>query len=196
LELATTLADERAANLVWSRLRLPLQRVVAFNCSGAYGAAKLWPPAHFADLARRVATQLDHDVLVLCGPSEREVAHEIVRAADNPRVKSLADEPLSIGLSKASLRRSRLLVTTDSGPRHLAVAFGVPVVGLYGPTLPIWGANPTARETALSTSIDCLGCAKRVCPLGHHRCMTELSVDDVYRAVAAQLQPHRELFAA
>ncbi len=56
---------------------------------------------------------------------------------------------MSIGLSKACIRRSRLLVTTDSGPRHLAVAFGVPLVGLYGPTLPIWGANPHVREVSL-----------------------------------------------
>lgn len=196
LELGTTLADEQAANLVWSRLKLRPGRVVTFNSSGAYGAAKLWPSAHFAELARRVATQLDHDVLVLCGPSERKTAAEIVQQASHARVVSLADEPLSIGLSKASLRRSRLLVTTDSGPRHVAVAFGVPLVGLYGPTLPIWGDNSTARETGVSIAIDCLGCARRTCPLGHHRCMTELSVDQVFGAVAAQLQPQRESFAA
>jgi heptosyltransferase-2 len=196
LELATTLADEQAANLVWSRLKVRADRVVTFNSSGAYGAAKLWPAAHFAELARRVAAQLDHDVLILCGPSERKLAAEIVQLSKHPRVVSLADEPLSIGLSKASVRRSRLLVTTDSGPRHLAVAFGVPLVGLYGPTLPIWGENNTARETALSTSIACLGCARRTCPLGHHRCMTELSVEQVFRAVAAELQPHKKSFAA
>jgi heptosyltransferase-2 len=196
LELATTLADEQAANLVWSRLKLRPGRVVTFNSSGAYGAAKLWPTSHFVELARRVAAQLDHDVLVLCGPSERQRAAEIAEQAGHARVVSLADEPLSIGLSKASVRRSRLLVTTDSGPRHLAVAFGVPIVGLYGPTLPIWGDNSTARETALSINIDCLGCARRTCPFGHHRCMTELSVDQVFQAVAAELQPRRESFAA
>lgn len=196
LELATSQLDERSADLVWARLRLSANQVVAFNCSGAYGAAKLWPTGHFAELARRVAVQLGHDVLVLCGPSERETAAEIVRQARHPRVVSLAEEPLSIGLSKACIRRSRLLVSTDSGPRHIAIAFSVPVVGLYGPTLPIWGANSAAREVSLSTNIDCLGCARRTCPLGHHRCMSELSVDRVYSAVAAELQPRRESFAA
>jgi heptosyltransferase II len=138
-----------------------------------------------------VVTRLDHDVLVLCGPSERHIAAEIVRQAAHPRVASLAEESLSIGLSKACIRRSRLLVTTDSGPRHFAVAFGVPLVGLYGPTIPIWGENPTSREVALRQVLDCSDCRQRTCPLGHHRCMQDLSPDKVYRAVAAELGVQR-----
>jgi len=99
----------------------------------------------------------------------------------------LAAEPLSLGLTKASIRRSRLLVSTDSGPRHFGVAFGVPVVGLYGPTPPIWGENATAEAVHLQVALDCLGCHKRTCPLGHHRCMRDLSVERVYAAVREQL---------
>jgi heptosyltransferase-2 len=197
LELATLPCDERAADLAWSRLGLRDGRfVVVLNTSGAYGAAKHWPTGYCAELARRVAVQLDHDILVLCGPSERQTAAEIVRQAGHPRVASLAEEPLSIGLSKACIRRSRLLVSTDSGPRHIAAAFGVPIVGLYGPTLPIWGVNPTVRETSLQVALDCIGCARRTCPLGHHRCMNELSVEQVYRAVAAELTHDRKSIAA
>jgi heptosyltransferase-2 len=197
LELATLPSDERCADLAWSRLGLGEgSRVVVLNAGGAYGAAKHWPAEHCAKLARRIATHLDHDVLVLCGPSERQTAAEIVRQAGHPRVASLADEPLSIGLSKACIRRSRLLVTTDSGPRHLAAAFGLPIIGLYGPTLPVWGANSAVREVSLHVALDCLGCAQRTCPLGHHRCMHDLSVDRVYDAVAAELTRRRESFAA
>jgi heptosyltransferase-2 len=197
LELATLPADERAAELAWSRLGLrDGSRVVAFNAGGAYGAAKHWPADHCVQLVHRIAARLDHDVLVLCGPSERETAAEIERQAGHPRVVSLAREPLSIGLSKACLRRTRLLVTTDSGPRHIAAAFGVPIIGLYGPTLPVWGNNPAVREVSLSVALDCLGCAQRTCPLGHHRCMHDLSVDHVYGAVAAELTRQRESFAA
>jgi heptosyltransferase-2 len=188
LELETTPADERLADLVDSQLGLRQGRVMAFNSSGAFGAAKLWPVEYFAQLARRVATQLDHDVLVLCGPSEREIASAIVQQAKHPRVVSLANHPLSIGLSKACVRRSRLVVSTDSGPRHFAVAFGVPLVSIFGPTPPIWGHNPTAREIQLSVDLDCLGCHQRTCPLGHHRCMRDLSVDRVYAAIIRQLE--------
>jgi heptosyltransferase-2 len=193
LELATTPDDERAADELWSRLNLRAERLILLNSSGAFGASKLWPLEYSAELARRVAVELEHDVLVLCGPSERESARRIVQLARHPRVVGMANEPLSIGLSKACVRRSRLMVTTDSGPRHFAVAFGVPLVTLFGPTPPIWGENPFAREIRLSASIDCLGCHQRVCPLGHHRCMRELSTATVFQAVARQLsQPQRE----
>jgi heptosyltransferase-2 len=89
------------------------------------------------------------------------------------------------------------LVTTDSGPRHFAVAFGTPVVGLYGPTPPIWGDNPTARGIDLQVNnLDCLGCHQRSCPLGHHRCMRDLTVDRVFEAIAAQMDETRYLNAA
>ena len=198
LELATTAEDEHAADLVWSQLKLRGDgRVIVLNSSGAFGAAKLWPPEYFASLARRAAAQLDHDVLVLCGPSERDIARTIVGEAKHPRVVSLADHPLSLGLSKACVRRGKLMVTTDSGPRHFAVAFGVPVVGLFGPTPPIWGENSTAIETRLQVAgLECLGCHERTCPLQHHRCMRDLSVDMVYRAVEERLRPERRVTAA
>jgi heptosyltransferase-2 len=198
LELATSAEDERAADLVWKKFKLqPPGRVVVLNSSGAFGAAKLWPPEHFGELASRVASRLNHDVLVICGPSERPIASEVVRRANHPRVFSLADEPLSIGLSKACVRRARLMVTTDSGPRHFAVAFGVPVIGLFGPTPPIWGDNPTARAIHLQLDhLECFGCHQRECPLGHHRCMRDLTPEMVYQAVAAELGQNREATAA
>ncbi len=187
LELGTTPDDELAADSVWRQFGLRDGRVVVLNSSGAFGAAKLWPVEYSAQLGRRVAEELGLDVLVLCGPSERESARQIVQVAGHPRVVSLADQPLSIGLSKACVRRSRLMVTTDSGPRHFAVAFGVPLVTLFGPTPPIWGQNPSANEDRLSVPLDCLGCHARTCPLQHHRCMRDLSVDMVYQAVARHL---------
>jgi heptosyltransferase-2 len=193
LELATSAADERAADIVWARLGLgPPGETVILNSSGAFGAAKLWPVEHFAQLARRAAEELERRVLVLCGPSEREIASRIAHLARHPRVACLAEEPLSIGLSKACVRRGRVLVTTDSGPRHFAVAFGVPTIGLYGPTPPIWGRNSTAQAVDLQVDLDCLGCHERACPLGHHRCMRDLSVERVFQAVRDELsQPRR-----
>ncbi len=74
LELATLPTDEQAADLVWSRLSLRGgSGVVTFNSSGAYGAAKLWPADAFRGNWRAAwPRSLDHDVLVLCGPSERQ----------------------------------------------------------------------------------------------------------------------------
>ena len=88
LELATVEADERSADAVFGRLGLRGDgRVVALNSSGAYGGSKLWPVEYFAELARRIVVELDHDVLVICGPKERDIARRIVElSASRPRL--------------------------------------------------------------------------------------------------------------
>jgi lipopolysaccharide heptosyltransferase II len=198
LELATTAADERAADEVWNRLRLPVgNRVVVLNSGGAYGAAKQWPAEHFAELARRIVQMGDFSVLVNCGPSERQIAREIVERAYDARVVSLAEcESLPVGLTKACIRRSRMLVSTDSGPRYFGVAFGKPVVTLFGPTDPLATKLTYERESSLSLSLECQPCMERTCPLQHHRCMRDLSVDLVYGAVARSLEASPDECAA
>ncbi|MHC4400092.1 MAG: lipopolysaccharide heptosyltransferase II [Planctomycetota bacterium] len=189
LELASTEAERELAATIWQALGLRTDgRVIIFNSSGAYGAAKLWPVEHFGALARRVVQQTGHDVLVVCGPQEREIARNIVRQADHRRVFSLADQPLSLASSKACIERSRLMVSTDSGPRHVAAAFGKPVITLLGPTMPVWIENPTVRGVDLQLDLDCIGCRRRTCPLRHHRCMRELSVEKVYGEVVRLLE--------
>lgn len=197
LELATLPEDETRADAVWSKLQLPPgAEVVALNTGGAFGAAKLWPVEYFAQLARQIATDLGRAVLVLCGPSEREQARQIAAAAQHPRVTSLADEPLSIGLTKACVRRAALLVSTDSGPRHFAAAFNVPVVTLFGPTHIAWSENHFPLATHVQLKLDCQPCQQRECPLGHHRCMRDLSVARVFAAVTESLSHARQARAA
>jgi heptosyltransferase-2 len=189
MEAATTAQDEAAADRVWQKFQLPSgNEVVVLNSGGAFGAAKLWPTESFAELARMLAADLGRSVLVNCGPAEKPIAAEIVRLANHPRVVGLADEEVPIGLTKACIRRSRLLVTTDSGPRFFGVAFGVPTVSLFGPTHSAWSRTHVEHEICLSHEVPCGPCMKRVCPLGHHRCMRDLTVATVLAAVERQLQ--------
>ena len=190
LELATTSVDEHLVDRVWNELGLPTgDRVVLLNSGGAYGAAKHWPAEHFAQLARRIVARGKYWVLVNCGPAERQIAREIVARAGDPHVVSLAHlDELPIGLTKACVRRSRLVVSTDSGPRFMAIAFGKPVVTLFGPTDPAATATNSPLETCLSLKLDCQPCMERTCPLGHHRCMRELPVERVYAAVVDMLK--------
>ena len=184
LELATTPRDEAAADRAWADLGLASgERPVVLNSSGAFGGAKLWPERSCAALAGRVARELGAAVVVLCGPAESERARRIAAAAAHPRVSSLAGRPLSIGLSKSVVRRARCLVSTDSGPRHLGAAFGVPVVALFGPTDPAWTDTRHPGEVRLAHLPPCAPCGRRECPLGHHACMEDLAVDDVFREV-------------
>jgi heptosyltransferase-2 len=192
LELSSTPAEDCLAERIWHELGLRSDgRLVTFNCSGAYGAAKLWPTEYFGQLARRVVDEMDHDVLIVCGSQERQIAQEIVGHARRSRVFSMAEQSLGLAASKACIRRGRLMVSTDSGPRHIAAAYGQPVITLFGPTLPTWIENPTVRAVNLQLDLPCTGCYQRVCPLGHHRCMRDLSVDAVAGEVAGLLGERR-----
>jgi heptosyltransferase II len=182
-ELYTTEKDEQAADRVWAALGLDGGKpVVCLNTGGAFGPAKAWPAESFATLARRLVAEADVSVLILCGPSEREAARDIAARADHPSIVSLADQPMSIGLSKAAVRRSALLVTTDSGPRHFAAPFDVPAVSLFGPTHIAWTRTYHPHAIHLQQPVPCGPCQRPVCPMKHHRCMKELHPDAVFAA--------------
>lgn len=200
LKLGTTAEDEAAADHVWQSLGLPTaaaeaaeaSNVIVLNTGGAYGAAKSWPVEHYAELAQRLTKETPYHVLVNCGPAERETARDIVTLADRPQVHSLADFDVPIGLSKACIKRSRLLVTSDSGPRFFGIAFERPVVSIFGPTGFAATNTHYAQETPLSLELDCQPCMARTCPLGHHRCMKDLSVNHVEAAVMHYLDKNYE----
>ena len=188
LELATNAADEAAAGRLWSSFGPRAYRpTVAINNSGSFGEAKLWPEAAVARLARRIVEELDYNALILAGPAEAQAAGRILVLAASAAVFTTAGAP-SLGLSKAAVRRSRLMVSTDSGPRHFAAAFGIPLVTLFGPTDPRWTDLHTERDRWVGLALPCQPCQKRVCPLGHHRCMRNLEVETVWRALHEQLE--------
>ncbi|MEZ6142347.1 MAG: lipopolysaccharide heptosyltransferase II [Zavarzinella sp.] len=180
MQLFTTADEEQSADALWTKLGLNRYKtVICINSSGAFGAAKLWPSAHFAELAKKLLQHLpDAAVLVVCGPNEKKIAEEITSTANDPRVISLANEKVSIGLTKACIRRSQMLISTDSGPRHFGAAFGIPVVSLFGPTHIEWTDTHYVDEVHLQKKVPCGPCQKRVCPLDH-RCMTQLSSEEV-----------------
>lgn len=189
MELAVTEADRQRWEAFLDKQTVEFKRrpLICLNPGGAFGAAKHWPTAHFGELAERIADELDRSVLVVCGPAEKTEALQIVGQANHPLVKSLAEEPLHLGLTKAAIQQAELLVTTDSGPRHFAAPFQVPVVTLFGPTHILWSETFYERGLHLQLDLDCGPCQQRVCPLGHHRCMKDLRADQVFRAVVSLL---------
>ena len=190
MHLATSASDEAC----WREIRARRGEVlgprpyICINPGGAFGAAKHWPSQSFGELAGRIVSSTDQSVVVVCGPSEREEAREICRWAEDSRVVSLADEASSLGLTKAVIRHATALVSTDSGPRHFAAPFGVPVVTLFGPTHVAWSETGYEREVRVQLDVECGPCQQRICPLGHHRCMTELSADRVFRELQTLMQ--------
>ncbi|MFP6677960.1 MAG: lipopolysaccharide heptosyltransferase II [Pirellulaceae bacterium] len=173
------LADEVWQNAGWKKS----EKVVVLNSGGAYGPAKDWPLRSFVTLSHRLVAELGTKVLMVCGPAERENAAQFVKLADRDEIQSTASLPPSIGRTKACIQRAAMMISTDSGPRHFAAGYNVPVVALFGPTDDRWSLNDHPNETRLANDeLACRPCAKRTCPLGHHRCMTDLSVERVMRA--------------
>lgn len=188
MSLTTGPADEQAADTVWRACGLvAAERLIVLNPGAAFGAAKCWPTAHFGELARRLGALPGTQVLVLCGPGEAAMAREIVKRAGRPTVHSLADFPVSIGLSKACVRRADLMITTDSGPRHFAAAFDVPVITLFGPTHIEWSETYFVKAVHLQEEVPCGPCQLRECPLDH-RCMRELKPEQVFTSAIEMLQ--------
>jgi heptosyltransferase II len=187
LELFTTSRDEEAADAVWQAAGFARHpEVICLNPGAAFGSAKHWDVKAFARLAQILVDRRGSGVLALCGPGERDLAREIVSLAQRPGVYSLADRPLSVGLSKACIRRANLLITTDSGPRHFAMAFQRPVVTLFGPTHIAWTETYYPLAVHLQKKVDCGPCQRRACPLDH-RCMTLHTSADVFAAAEGLL---------
>jgi heptosyltransferase-2 len=191
MELFTTARDETAAHAVWQQAGFAGHaEVICLNPGAAFGSAKCWPGESFAALARELVDQRGAGVLVLCGPGERGLAHRIAAQANRPAVHCLADYPVSLGLTKACVRRASLLITTDSGPRHFAAAFDRPVVTLFGPTHIAWTETYHPKAIHLQKRVDCGPCQRRQCPLDH-RCMRLLTPAEVFNAAVELLTRYR-----
>jgi len=187
-ELFTTPRDKEAADRVLATLGFAGQRFVCLNPGAAFGAAKHWHAESFATLAQELTDRHGVRIVVLCGPSERDMARRIAHLAARPSVRHVGDQPLSLGLTKALVQRGDLLVTTDSGPRHFAAAFDRPVVTLFGPTHIAWTETYFDKGLHLQKQVPCGPCQQRVCPLRHHQCMKELTPSEVLAAASTLLE--------
>jgi heptosyltransferase-2 len=152
---------------------------------GSIWGTKRWP--YYAELA----AALERPIVVLGSRDDAPLAAAIVAAASG-RAHSAAGE-LDLRAAAALLERASVLVTNDSAPLHLATAVGTPIVALFGPTVPAQGFGPRgARDRTLGVTLGCRPCSAHgpeVCPLVHHRCMRDLPVEQVVRAVAAAATP-------
>lgn len=189
MELFTTPDEEAEADAIWRRYGWSERDVVALHPGAAFGASKHWPIAYFVELSRRL-TQSGFAVLALCGPNERSLAEKIELEVAHPAVRGLHRERLHLGLLKSCLRRVALLITTDSGPRHIAVAFDRPVITLFGPTHIAWTETFHPKSLHLQAIVPCGPCQLPQCPLDHS-CMRALTPEFVFGQALAWLKRWR-----
>jgi heptosyltransferase-2 len=147
---------------------------------GSIWGTKRW--SYYAELASR----MEWPTVIVGGPADIPLAQAIVTAASGKAINAAG--ALSLRQSAAVIQRAAVLVTNDSAPLHLATAVGTPIVALFGPTVPEFGFGPRrpGDVTLGHAELACRPCSRHgpeVCPLGHHRCMRELSVELVLKAV-------------
>jgi len=188
LRLYTTAADEATADLVYAGLGLYAPQTLVLAPGAAFGQAKCWPAERFAQVARAARAKLGLKTLILCAPKEMAVAQKIVAAADG--AATVPAELPALATVKAVVRRARAMVTNDSGLRHFAAAWDIPVVTIFGPTHINWTETWFAKETKLQASVDCGPCQQRVCPEGHLQCMDLVTPEMVFEALAALVEKH------
>lgn len=167
----------------WSR------PTVVFNTASASGTARLWPVGHASRAAAFLAKQHGVQVVIHSGPADRERANAIEFGASHGLVRSMGQlRDIPVGLSKAVLQQANVVLSTDSGPRHMAVALNQRVVSLFGPTAPEETATYNRPESILRMSMECSPCGKTKCPLVHNNCMHGLGYTQVVRAVMQRLE--------
>lgn len=160
-------------------------------CPGAkFGMSKVWMPERFAAVADRLVDSHGAAVVISPGPGEEPLARAIREAMRRPAV-NLENPVLNLGELKSLMKRCDLLVGNDTGPRHLARAFNVPMVTVFGPTFAEWTRTSYAAERILQIPVDCGPCHQKTCPHGHLKCMTGVSVEMVETACRELLSEPR-----
>ena len=208
LTLATTPDDESHTDAILARAGVRHgARLVVLN-PGANDEKKRWPADRFAALAAVLSREPNTRVLVNGAPAEAALANDIADAANallaengapDAPVVALPGLGITLGALKALLRRADLLVTNDTGPRHIAAAFATPVVALFGPTDHRWTTItdylPPARN-ARATPIETILLADPTLPeeevANDHpdRCaINNITLDQTLQAARAALQP-------
>ena len=171
--------DETQRRATLAKLGIDNGRRAAALCPGAeYGPAKRWPARYFADLAQRLAGA-GYAVWVVGSASDAEIGAEIARLSP---ARDLCGHT-SLGEAIEVLASARLVVSNDSGLMHVAAALGKPLIALYGSSSPAYTPPLSPGARILKLDLPCSPCFQRVCPLGHFKCMVELTPEHVVAAI-------------
>ena len=163
--------------------------VVALMPGAAYGPAKCWPINYFGELAAALV-RLGAAVVVLGSRGEHAVGEQIREAGGDGVINLCGETRLEETVDILSLARAA--VTNDSGLMHVAAAAGTHVIAIYGSSSATFTPPLTERKTIVSLDLDCSPCFERECPLGHLRCLREITPADVLVDVRSVLQQTRD----
>jgi heptosyltransferase II len=159
-------------------------KLLGINPGASYGNAKRWYPDEFAKVAIDLSSQ--YDIVILGGTKEEDIGLDIEKHLINKGVNNYRNlvNKTSIQELINQISNLDLFITGDSGPMHLAAAFQIPTVSIFGPTKD----NETSqwmnsKSAIVKKNLDCQPCMRRSCPLQHHKCMKLVKASDVLAEV-------------
>ncbi len=157
---------------------------LGINPGATYGSAKRWYPEEFAKIAIEMSKK--YDIVIFGGPSETNIAKDIENELVSKGItnyQNLAGKTTIPELIE-KIAGLDLFITNDSGPMHIAAAYKVKTIAIFGPTkfteTNQWN-NPNGE--IVTKDLDCAPCMKRVCPLKHHNCMKNITAADVLNVI-------------
>jgi heptosyltransferase-2 len=165
--------------------------VVGVNPGASYGSAKRWLSDRYASLLDKL---IEHEaaVVIFGAANEIAIAQSIQSTMRHPPVILSGRTRLSELI--AMIACCNLFITNDSGPMHLAAALRVPTLAIFGPTDAIATGPMSPSAVVLNKSVECSPCLLRECPIDH-RCMTQISVEEVYQHATRMLRDGRGIAA-
>ena len=168
--------------------------LVAVAPGAAFGPSKRWPPPprppppeRFAAVCDALGETCGARCMLLTGPGEEATRAAVLAAARRPPIEIPNGPRGGIATLKAAIACADLLIGNDSGPRHIAIAFGKPVVCIMGPTSPRYTDSPWEKGEILRAEVDCAPCQQPECP-ADHVCMTAIAAGQVIEAARRWLE--------
>ena len=163
--------------------QLSTNKTIGLNPGASYGSAKRWYPQEFAKVASELSKK--YDIVIFGGASEIDIANDIEKELIKNNVKNYKNLAGKTTISELISKISRLdlFITGDSGPMHVAAAFQVPTVAIFGPTKDKETSQwRNEKSIIVKKNLECQPCMKRICPLKHHNCMKLIKADEVLNA--------------
>jgi len=182
-------AEKNEVDRFCNHLKQPLKPPFVTMAPGSVWPTKRWLPERFAATALRIRESGGMRSVLVGGPADRAIAETIESLAGKAVVNAVGQ--FSMRSSAELISRSRVLLANDSAPLHLGVAVHIPVVALFGPTIPGFGFAPFGEgHTVIEKNMDCRPCGihgGRRCPKRHFQCMNGIDVDHVVAALERYL---------
>ncbi|MDR0953281.1 MAG: glycosyltransferase family 9 protein [Elusimicrobiota bacterium] len=168
-------------------------KILAGVHPGSVWPTKCWPQENYAKLIYRLEKELGVVSVLVGGKSDLDLAENVVRLSGAHPVNLSSKTSLSELM--AIMKYFKLFITNDSGPMHIATAFGVPTLAIFGPTTRELGFFPygEGHRVVEVKGLPCRPCAlhgSKKCPLGHFKCMRDISVEEVFQAAKEMLNIH------